>query len=420
MASLPLGVRAMAGKLTIDLRVNDQKIRASVTERTKLLTFLRDELKLTGTKNGCSTNHCGACMVLVDGKAVKSCSLPMRKLQNANILTIEGLSDGQRLHPVQAAFLAAGAVQCGFCTPGMILSAKALLDQIPDATEDDIRSGLRHNICRCTGYLKIIDAVKLAARWLKNSQEIKMNTSGGYGQSVIDIDGIAKVKGELSFADDLYQEGMLHAKVVWSSHPHALIKRIDTSAVEKMPGVVCVLTAKDIPGHNGIGTLIQDQPVLCGEKVRFVGDAVALVVAQSLDTAEKACRQIQVDYDPLPGVFSPQQAIITDATKLHPHGNVCKHLVHSVGDIRMGMSQAELVVEGHFETPFVEHGYLEPEAGVAFWEDGILVIKAPTQFRFELRGQIGKILNMPEEKIRIQATPLGGAFGSKADATVEP
>ena len=410
----------MTEKLTVDFSVNGDQITATVTERTKLLTFLRDELKLTGTKNGCSTNHCGACMVLVDGKAVKSCSLPMRKLQNANILTIEGLSDGQRLHPVQAAFLAAGAVQCGFCTPGMILSAKALLDQIPDATEDDIRSGLRHNMCRCTGYLKIIDAVKLAARWLKNSQEIKMNTSGGYGQSVIDIDGIAKVKGELSFADDLYQEGMLHAKVVWSAHPHALIKRIDTAAVEKMSGVVRVLTAKDIPGHNGIGTLIQDQPVLCGEKVLFVGDAVALVVAQSLDTAEKACRQIQVDYDPLPGVFSPQQAITTDATKLHPHGNVCKHLVHSVGDVRMGMSQAELVVEGHFETPFVEHGYLEPESGVAFWEDGILVIKAPTQFPFELRGQIGKILNMPEEKIRIQATPLGGAFGSKADATVEP
>jgi CO/xanthine dehydrogenase Mo-binding subunit len=187
-----------------------------------------------------------------------------------------------------------------------------------------------------------------------------------------------------------------------------------------LPGVAGVLTSKDVPGHNGFGPLSQDQPVLCGEKVRFVGDAVALVVAQSLDTAEKACRQIQVEYDPLPGLFSPRQAMSKDAPRLHRNGNICKHLVHSVGDVQMGMSQAELIVEGHFETPFVEHGYLEPEAGLAFWEHDTLVIKAPTQFPFELRGQIAKILQMPEKKIRIQATPLGGAFGSKADATVEP
>ena len=410
----------MEEKITVTFKVNSQKITTVVPPRMMLLKFLRDKLKLTGTKNGCSTNHCGACTVLVNGKAKKSCGLPVSKLQNADILTIEGLADRQQIHPIQAAFLAAGAVQCGFCTPGMIIATKALLDKKPDPSENEIRLGLKNNICRCTGYLKIIDAVKLAARWLKHPLEIKMIACGGYGQSVIDIDGIAKVQGGLKFADDLYQGPMLYTKILWSAYPHALIKKIDKSAAEKVSGVVDVLTAEDIPGHNGFGPLTPDQPVLCRDKVRFIGDAVALVVAHSLEASAAACRLIKVDYEPQPGVFSPQEALLDNAPRLHPGGNICKHLTHSVGDIKIGMSQAELIVEGHFETPFVEHGYLEPEAGLAFWEKDILVIKAPTQFPFELRGQIAKILDMPEENIRIQATPLGGAFGSKADATVEP
>lgn len=404
----------------VDFSLNGQRISTAVADQTMLLDFLRDKLRLTGAKNGCGTGHCGACTVLVDGRAVKSCNLPVRKLQHAEVLTIEGLSDGKRLHPIQAAFLAAGAVQCGFCTPGMILSAKALLDKNPDPGETEILTAMRHNVCRCTGYLKIIAAVRLAARWLQNPLEAKIETSGGYGRPVIDIDGGAKVKGELLFAGDLCREDMLFAKVVWSAHPHARIRRIDCAGVEKIPDVVRVITAKDIPGHNGFGSLKQDQPVLCDERVRFVGDAVALVVACSLEAAEKACRMIRVDYEPLPGVFSPAEALLETASQLHPDGNICKHLVHRVGDPEAAMARAELVVAGRFETPFVEHGYLEPEAGLAFWEEDTLVIKAPTQFPFELRAQIAKVLAMSDEKVRIQATPLGGAFGSKADATVEP
>jgi len=407
-------------KQTINLKVNGRKISPSVPARTMLLTFLRDELKLTGTKNGCSTNHCGACIVLVNGKAKKSCCLPMRKLQNADILTIEGLADGQQLHPIQAAFLASGGVQCGFCTPGMILSTKALLDKNPDPTEEEIRLGLQHNICRCTGYLKIIAAVKLARDGLKHPLEIKLNRIGGYGQSVMDIDGVAKVTGKLSFAGDMVLNQMLYAKVVWTEHPHAVIKSIDVKPAEKLAGVVQVLTAKDVPGHNGFGPLKQDQPVLCSDKVRFMGDAVALVLSESEKTAKTACDLVKVEYDPLPGVFSPEEGFENEAYPIHPEGNICKQLVHTVGDTSQGFGKSERVLEGHFETPFVEHGYLEPEAGLAFWENDILVIKAPTQFPFELRGQLAKILDMPEDKIRIQVTPLGGAFGSKADATIEP
>jgi len=406
--------------VTVSLNINGEQISSSLPPEMTLLRFLRDELRLTGTKNGCSTNHCGACTVLVDGQATKSCLLRVARLDNAEIVTIEGLSPPGVLHPIQAAFLAAGAVQCGFCTPGMILATKALLDVNPDPTDAEIREGLKHNVCRCTGYSKIIDAVKLAARWLRHPREMKLSLGGGYGESVIDLDGVAKVQGRLPFADDLYLPDMLHAKVLWSEHPHAAIERVNTAAAEAVSGVACVLTARDVPGHNGFGPLKQDQPVLCGDRVRFIGDPVALVLAETEAAAVKARDLIQVEYEPLPGAFSPQEALKEDAPQLHPDGNLCKHLLHTVGDVEAGLAVSHLVVEGHFETPFVEHAYLEPESGVVYWDGDVLNLKVPTQFPFELRTQLAKVLAVPEEKIRVQITPLGGSFGSKIDATVEP
>jgi CO/xanthine dehydrogenase Mo-binding subunit/aerobic-type carbon monoxide dehydrogenase small subunit (CoxS/CutS family) len=406
--------------VTVPLTVNGNRIDATVPPETTLLEFLRDELRLTGAKNGCGTNHCGACTVLVNGEPTKSCLLRVAKLRDAQILTIEGLSQPGVLHPIQAAFLAAGAVQCGFCTPGMIMRTKALLDACPHPSDEDIRQGLKDNICRCTGYSKIIDAVKLAARWLENPGEMHLAREGGYGESVIDVDGVAKVQGRLLFANDLYWPEMLHAKVLWSEHPHALIKKVDTAAAKQIPGVVHVLTAEDVPGHNGFGPLKQDQPVLCGDTARFLGDAVALVLAKNEQSATEARDLIAVEYEPLAGVFSPQASLEQEAPQLHPQGNVCKHLVHTVGDVDAGLAASHLVVHGHFETPFVEHAYLEPESGVAFWEDEVLNLKVPTQFPFELKSQLAKVLGVPEGTIRIQTTPLGGSFGSKIDATVEP
>jgi CO/xanthine dehydrogenase Mo-binding subunit/aerobic-type carbon monoxide dehydrogenase small subunit (CoxS/CutS family) len=406
--------------VTVSLSVNGKAINPTVTPETTLLRFLRDELGLTGAKNGCSTNHCGACTVLVNGKATKSCLLRVARLDNSEILTIEGLSPADVLHPIQTAFLAAGAVQCGFCTPGMIMATKALLDVNPDPTEAEIREGLRNNICRCTGYSKIIDAVHLAARWLRDPREMQLTLSGGYGQSVIDVDGVAKVQGRLKFADDLHLPDMLYAKVLWSEHPHALIKEIDTSAAKQVAGVEFVLTAEDVPGHNGFGPLKQDQPVLCSDRVRFIGDAVAMVLAETEQAATEARDSIRVEYEPLPGVFSPGEALQQSAPQLHPDGNVCKHLVHEVGDLEQGLATSFLVVEGHFETPFVEHAYLEPESGLGYWDGDVLNLHVPTQFPFELKMQLAKVLGVPEETVRVQTTPLGGSFGSKIDATVEP
>src|SRR5574341_684694 len=400
--------------------LDQKRLSPAITAKMSLLKHLRDELHLTGTKNGCGTTHCGNCLVLVNGQPKKSCLLQMRSLENAEVVTIEGLAGPGELHPIQAAFVASGGSQCGFCTPGMIIATHALLAANPDPTDGEMRKGLEDVICRCTGYNKIIDAVKIAARAMRTGEAIGVVNAGGLGSSVRDFDGLDKAKGTLLYADDIYVDGMLHLKAVWSAHPHALIKSVDLTEAEKAPGVYRIFTARDVPGLNRFGVIKQDQPVLCDDRARFIGDAIALVAAENELVAEKARDLVKVEYEPLPGVFSAKEALKPEAPQLFPDGNICKHLVHTVGDPEQGLAGADLVVEGHFETPFVEHAYLEPESGVCEWDGERLTLKTPTQFPFELRVQLSRILNLPEESGRVICTPGGGAFGSKIDATVEP
>lgn len=405
----------------VNFFVNGLPIKADESSSVKtLLRYLRDDLGLTGTKNGCSTGHCGACTVLVDGKPTKACTIHLNQLQGKKVLTIEGLESEGGLHPIQEAFLQTGAIQCGFCTPGMIMATKALLDKIPDPSDEEIKTALNDNICRCTGYVKIIEAVHLAAKLLTNKQSFHKPQGTGLGYSMEDIDGRAKVTGKLLFADDMKFKDMLYGKVVWSSYPHAKILNIDIREAEKQPGIVAVLTAKDVPGRNGFGSLKPNQPVICGDRVRYLGDPVAFVIGETVDAAASAVKLVKVDYEMLPGIFSPEDSLKEDSILLYPEGNICKHLLHEVGDIEKAKCDADVVVTGHFTTPFVEHGYLEPEAGIGLIdENGILTVYAPTQFPFEVKEQLPKIFDIPEDKTRTIVTPLGGGFGSKCDATVE-
>jgi CO/xanthine dehydrogenase Mo-binding subunit/aerobic-type carbon monoxide dehydrogenase small subunit (CoxS/CutS family) len=407
--------------MSLSFYLNGAKMQVHVEKDMTLLRYLRDVLHLTGTKNGCSTNHCGACTVLIDDRPTKSCLLGMEKLNGRRVETIEGLSGPNGLHPIQTAFLATGAVQCGFCTPSMIMATKGLLNQFPDPSREQILEGLKHNICRCTGYVKIIEAVKLAADWVRHPEKAELRTEGiGLGRSLPDQDGRAKVRGSLVFADDMCVEGMVYGKILWSAHPHAEIISVITDRAEVVSGVVRILTAKDVPGHNGMGSLNPDQPVLCKDRVRFLGDAVAVVFAETPAAAAEAVDLIEVKYRPLPGIFSPEKAMEEDAPRIHEQGNICKYVTHEEGNVRKTFARAPLVVKGHFETPFVEHAYLEPEAGLALpGEKGTLTLYAPTQFPFEMRKQLAAIVALPEEKVRVIATPLGGAFGSKLDNTIE-
>jgi len=405
---------------TISLYVNGSSYQVEVGPKTTLLEVLRDELHLTGTKNGCGQGHCGTCTVIVDGKAVRSCIYKASRANGARVETIEGLVENGELHPLQKAFIEHGAVQCGFCTPGMIMAAKALLDTNPHPTDEEIKDALKRNLCRCTGYTRIIQAIRGAAEGKAPQLPMTETPLTAVGRPVPRPDARAKVTGEATFAADLYLEGMLHAKVLRSEYPHARILRVDTSRAKALPGVVAVLTADDVPGAKNHGLVIPDWPVLAYDKVRYVGDAIALVAAETEEVAEQALELIQVDYEPLPVVTSPQQALAPDAPLVHDGGNLLKHIQVRKGDAEQGFAEADVIVERGYRTPRQEHAFMEPEAGVAaIDEEGKITVYVGSQIPFDDRRQIAASLAIPEEKVRVKATQVGGAFGGKEDVSVQ-
>ncbi len=407
---------------TIKLNINDRSYQVVVSKEMMLLDVLRDQLHLAGTKNGCGQGHCGACAVILNGRAVRSCITKAIRTDGARIETIEGLAKNGQLHPLQRAFIEQGAIQCGFCTPGMIMAAKALLDSNPQPTREEVISALTPNLCRCTGYISIVRAVEKAATG-EVAFEMPEGTSPplhAIGLPLARPDARAKAIGEAVFAADLYFEGMLHAKVLRSEYPHAQIKRIDTSRAKALPGVAAVLTAEDIPGSKHHGTIRADWPTLAYDKVRYTGDGLALVAAETEEIAEEALKLIRVEYEPLPGVFSPAEALAEGAPPVHEDGNLLKHIKVRKGDIERGFAEADVIVEREYHTPFIEHAYLEPEAGVGIVdEDDNVTIYVGSQIPFADRKEVAAALSIPEEKVRVIQTAVGGAFGGKEDITVQ-
>jgi CO/xanthine dehydrogenase Mo-binding subunit/aerobic-type carbon monoxide dehydrogenase small subunit (CoxS/CutS family) len=410
---------------TVKFTLNGETASYDVERGKTLLRYLRDSAGLLGTKDGCSTGDCGSCVVLVDGKPVDSCVHLMRRLDGSRIETIEAMAESDdRLHPIQAAFLDRGAVQCGFCTPGMIMATKALLEENPTPTIEEIRHGLRDNICRCTGYIQIYEAVQQAADWIANPSVFAKwePTYGSMGTSSVLIDGVRSVQGRLGFADDINLKGMLQGKVVWSHHASARLLSVDVREARRAPGVHKVVTAADVPGLNAHGRTVADQPVFCHDYVRFTGDPIALVLADTREHAEAAAALVKVEYEVLPGMFSPGESLADGAPQLvsSSPGNVCKQLTHEVGDVDAVFATATNVVEGHFTTQRQDHAYLEPLVCLAeVGSDGTVTVYSPTQAPFETREQLVKVLDLPREKIRIIATPLGGAFGGKLEIALE-
>lgn len=409
--------------LAIELQVNGEPVFANVPPGLSLLRFLRDELRLTGTKDGCSEGHCGTCMVLVDGQPTRSCLVTVDEASGKHVTTIEGITWDGELHPFQKALIETSAVQCGFCIPGVVMSGVALLSRIPDPAPEEIKDALRLNLCRCGGYLKIIQAVQQAAQVMSGKsqpQPDRRYVGRVVGQSVPDKEGVEKVTGRLTFADDMHPEGMLHGKVLWSQYPHARILSTDTSSAQKLPGVVAVLTAADVPGRNGFGDYVPNHPVLCHDKVRYLGDAVAVVFAETLTAAERGRDAIRVEYQELEVVSTPQLALKPDAPQVQEGGNACHHILREVGDVEQGFRQAAAIVEEDFTTPFVEHAYLEPESGLGVpMPDGRVAVYTPTQKPVETRAQIAASLGVAEDRVRVVSTPLGGGFGGKGTITVQ-
>lgn len=414
----------MSEQQTFTLIVNGQLRQVTATPKTLLMDVLRDQLRLTGVKDGCATGHCGSCMVLKDGEAVRSCLAPMKKVNDgAAIITIEGLADGQELHPIQQAYIDQGATQCGFCTPGFIMSTRALLDKNPNPTLEEIYDGHKWNICRCTGHNAIIRAVRQAAgQPVPPTPSVKKPLSA-ISRPLPRPDAVDKVTGRGIYADDLYVEGMLFARALRSKFPHALLKKVDVSKAKALPGVAAVLTADDIPGRKDCGVHEIDWPVLCYEKVRYVGDAVALVVAESEEIAEQALGLIDVDYAPLPVVTGPKEAAQPEAPLLHQHhptGNFKAKYHLENGDLAQGFAEAEAIVEREYRTQTVEHAFIEPEAALAMPEaNGRLTVYCGGQIPFSDREQIAASLNVPEDRVRVINCLIGGGFGGKEDVSVQ-
>jgi len=404
--------------------VNGRKVSRAAKPHQRLLDFIRDDLNLTGNKEGCGAGECGTCSVFVDGVLMKSCLMPVAKAQGASIETVEALAKTGELSVLQKAFHKAGASQCGYCIPGMVMAATAAIRINPFAGREEIKERLGGNICRCTGYQKIFDAVEMARDVLNGRlpatalAEVDAEAGDYIGKNVRRIDAPSKVSGALKYAGDMTMPGMLHVQVLRSPHPHARIVSIDVSEAEAMPGVEAIITSADVPGEDGFGVYVNDQPVMARGKVRYVGEAVAAVAAEDPLTAKRALEKIKVVYEPLPAVFDPDEAMRSGAPVLHDYApdNITKHIPIRVGDLAKGFAESDLVIEENYSTQPIEHAYLEPEAGLAYLDhDGVVTILAPDQNVTHHRHMLARILARPISKIRLIMSPVGGGFGGKED-----
>ena len=394
--------------------------RVTVSENQKLLRYLRDVLHLTSVKDGCSEGACGSCTVLIDGKPARACIQQTDRLEGKSVLTVEGLSAFEK-EVYAYAFGEAGAVQCGFCIPGMVLSAKGLLAVNPDPSEAEIAYALRNNICRCTGYVKIIKAVRLAAQCLREGRVPAPEGAWCVGARVHRLDVREKVLGTGIYCDDITMEGMLYGSAVRAAYPRARVLAIHTEEARALPGVACVLTAADIPGRNKVGHLKKDWDTMIavGDVTHYLGDAVALVAAETPAILEAAKKLVRVEYEPLTPVRSPEEAMAEGAPLVHRDGNLLAHKHVSRGNAEAAIRGARHVLSGHFSTPFTEHAFLEPECAVAFpKEDGVMIYSSD-QSVYDTQHETAPMLGLPNEKVWVENKLVGGGFGGKEDVTVQ-
>ncbi len=410
----------------ISLTVNGHQYRVNPGRGEKLITYLREERGLVGTKNGCGVGQCGSCSVLVNGEVKQACTTRLRDLDGAEIETIEGMSADGELHALQQAFIDEGAVQCGFCTPGMIMAARGLLAENPDPDEETIRSALDINLCRCTGYASIVRAIRRAAEVMRGSpapagyEGAGRETAPAVGTSVERVDARAKVTGARVFAADYRAEGMLYGAVAFSEKDHARLVNVDTAEAAAVDGVVRVFTAADIPGRNGFGLFKPHQPVMADRVVRYRGEPVAFVVAESEAAARSAARKVKAAYEDLPVLHNPEEALADGAPELHEGGNIAETVRFKRGDPEKAFAEADLVIEGEYETQAVEHAYLEPESCLAIpGEAPRVTVYTPNQGSGAFQEMIAASLSLEKEAVRVIYTPAGGGFGGKEEPTVQ-
>jgi len=477
--------------MKVVLNINQQEYPMNVPESERLLDTLRRLGFFSIKSGGCEKGECGACAILFDGQTVNSCTMLTAQAEGHHIETVESMGEHPNqgwkktrgLSIIQQAFVETGAIQCGYCTPAMVLVTKALLDRNPSPSEDEVREALSGVLCRCTGYVKPVQAVLRAAAILRGervppidgpiqiTESLDMGKDRGVGGApfapggetltetrvfpklkVVDphakmktvghaepkVDAVKLVQGKPAFTADFEKRDMLVAKVLHSPHAHAQIKHIDTTQAKALPGVAAVLTWQDIP-RVAYSTAGQSHPIpgpldtfSLDKKVRFVGDRVAFVAAETAEIAEAALKLIKVDYEVLPAVLDPTQAMAEGAPIIHdepefvnfdasdPSRNLAAEIRIDIGDVEKGFVEADQIFEGEYEVPKVHQAYIEPHVVVTFWdEDDRLVIRTSTQVPFHVRRQIAPVLGLPIKRIRVIKPRIGGGFGGKQEVLIE-
>ncbi|HJA80280.1 MAG TPA: selenium-dependent xanthine dehydrogenase [Candidatus Mediterraneibacter intestinipullorum] len=392
-----------------------------VEKDKKLMRFLRDDLHLTSVKDGCSQGACGTCTVLVDGKAVRACIPMLSKVEGKEIVTVEGLSRREK-EVYSCAFATAGAVQCGFCIPGMVMCAKGLIDQNPDPTRLEVVAAIRNNICRCTGYKKIIDGILLSAKIFREDLPVHEESGAvNVGQAIQRVDAREKVLGTGEYPDDIYLDGMVYGSAVRSEYPRAKVLAIHAEEALAMDGVIGVFTADDIPGEVKVGHLKHDWDTMIpvGKVTHYLGDAICLVVAEDQDILEQAKLKVKVDYEVLDPVLDPFEAMKPDAPLVHADGNILAHEHLVRGDADRVIAESKYKVTTHYETPWTEHAFLEPECAVAMpFDDGVFIYSSD-QGTYDTQHECCIMLGLPPEKVIVENKLVGGGFGGKEDVSVQ-
>ena len=397
-------------------------LKVEIKENKKLLDFLRDDMKLTSVKDGSSNGVCGVCMVLVDGKATRACLLSLEKAKGKEITTVEGIS--QREKEVYAyCFAATGAVQCGYCIPGMVISAKSLLDANNKPSREDVKKAIKGNICRCTGYVKIEDAILLAAEFFREEKVIpKHDFTGKLGEDFFRIDATEKTLGSGLYVDDMTVEGLTYAKALRTKYPRARVLAIDSAEAEVHPACIKIITAADVPGNIKCGHLVKDWDALIavGDTSRYIGDTVAIAVSETKEDLEKILDLIKVDYEVLTPITSPTEALKENAPKIHEGGNILSTQSLKRGNADKAIAASKHVITRQYSLPFTEHAFLETECAIAIPEeqDG-LQLYTGSQSIYDEQREISGLLGIAPEKIHIRGMLVGGGFGGKEDMSVQ-
>jgi putative selenate reductase molybdopterin-binding subunit len=435
--------------LSVTLTINGEEKSLTVRRAETLLLALR-RASYTSVKYGCGTGDCGACTVLLDGQPVHSCQMRAVEADGHEITTVEALTRSPSfsgLHPIQQAFVETGAIQCGYCTPAQLLVAKALLDRNPNPTEEEIREAMSGVLCRCTGYVKIVQAVQRAAALLRGEpvgdvplpqivSPPEMESLRVVGKPEHKVDGVKLAAGRPVFTDDVKLEGMLYGALLTSPHAHARIKRIDASRARELPGVHAVLTHEDVPRvkyASGGQSYPQPPPfdqVSLDDRVRHVGDRVTIVAAETPELAQRALRLIEVEYEVLPHVLDPEEAMQEGAPVIHDEPdtegvydvqrNIVHHIEAEVGDREAQWARADHIFEGEYRTSQQQQAHIEPHVCITTWdEDGRLVVRSSTQVPFHVRRMLAPLVGLPVKRIRVVKPRIGGGFGNKQEMILE-